>query len=108
MYLEKLRSSSFKKLSGTKESFVYCTRNPDIYKAKQLYQFNELHWGDVIKKGIKYLMIKERGNGQGICEHDGNLKIMAAQTPSYEGFYIDSPRSLSEIREAWESYKIQN
>lgn len=53
-------------------------------------------------------MIKERGNGQGICEHEGNLKIMAAQTPSYEGFYIDSPRSLSEIREAWESYKIQN
>lgn len=106
MYLEKLRSSSFKKLSGTKESFVYCTRNPDIYKAKQLYQFNELHWGDVIKKGIKYLMIKERGNG--ICEHEGNLKIMAAVTPSDEGFYIDSPRSLSEIREAWESYKIQN
>lgn len=53
-------------------------------------------------------MIKERGNGQGICEHEGNLKIMAAETPSDEGFYIDSPRSLSEIREAWESYKIQN
>lgn len=64
--------------------------------------------GDVIKKGIKYLMIRERGNGQGICEHEGNLKITAAVTPSDEGFYIDSPRSLSEIREAWASYKIQN
>lgn len=29
-------------------------------------------------------MIREGGKGQGICEHEGNTKIMAAQTPSDE------------------------